>query len=114
MSHKINKDLRKAFSAQKTAKPRVPASPTAEIGDTRLESSVGTPRVGGDDEEIQQNNKNDSQDENVQDRQAEVVGDELDAAIEEVITSHIQGSITFEDVEAIMEYVDKKLTDGLP
>ena len=31
-----------------------------------------------------------------------------------MITSHIQGSITFEDVEAIMEYVDKKLTDGLP
>ena len=58
MSHKINKDLRKAFSAQKTANPRVSASPTAEIGDTRLESSVGTPRVGGDDEEIQQNNKN--------------------------------------------------------
>ena len=35
----------------------VPASPTAEIGDTRLESSVGTPRLSGDDEEIQQNNK---------------------------------------------------------
>ena len=47
MSHKINKDIRKAFSFQKTAKPRVPASPTAEIGDTRLESSVGTQRVSG-------------------------------------------------------------------
>ena len=52
MSHEINKDLRKAFSAQKTAKPRVPASPTSEIRDTRLESSVGTPRMGGDDKEI--------------------------------------------------------------
>ena len=33
--------------------------------------------------------KKNSQDDNVQVKQAEVVGDELDAAIEEVITSHI-------------------------
>ena len=73
MSHKISKDLRKAFPSQKTVKPRFAASPTAEIRDTRLESSVGKPRVSGDDEEIQQNNTNDSQDENEKVEQAEVV-----------------------------------------
>ena len=52
MSYKINKDLRQTLSSQKTAKHKVPASPTAEIGDTWLESSVGTPGVSGDDEEI--------------------------------------------------------------
>ena len=44
---------------------------------------------------------------------AEVVCNELDAAIEEVIYSQDIWSIAFEDVEAIIKYVDKKLIDGL-
>ena len=76
----------------------VPASPTAEIGDDWLESSVGTLRVSGNDKKIQQNIKYDSQDENKQVQQAEVVGDEINAAIEEVIMSQDRGAITFEDV----------------
>ena len=71
----------------------VPASPTAEIGDTRLESNVERPRVSGDDVEIQQNNKADSQDENVQVEQAKVDGDELRAATKEVIISQDKKTI---------------------
>ena len=45
--------------------------------------------------------------------QANVIGDRLDAAIKEVIRSQIEWSITFKDVETIMEYVDKKHMDRL-
>ena len=92
----------------------VSASPTAEIEDTQLESSNGTSMVSGDDEKIQQNNKNDNQDKNENVKQAEVVRDKLDAAIKEVIISQDKRAITFEDIEMIIEYVDKKLMDGLP
>ena len=81
MPHKANKDLRKEFSSQKMANSKEFSSPIAEIGHTRLESNVGTPRVSGDNEEIRQNSKNESQDDDEQFEHAEVDGDELDAAM---------------------------------
>ena len=114
MSNSNNKESQ---SKRKQRKSEVASTEGAEDQFSRLASAIGTPTKDMQttiEQEQQGNKPYDDQNEESSDFEKNndfENGDDLDAAIEELMEMEDSGSISLEDVECLMDYIDRKLTE---